>query len=262
MTLTLNHLSLSRGKRVLCQDLHLELQPGDFCAILGANGSGKSTLLQSLCGQLAPAQGEILLRGKKLQTYSTRELAQLIGILFQETNFHFAQPVFDYCAAARFPHQSLLQRDESSNAALIQAVLKKWICRRSLPGIFNNYPAVNNGAQRLLSLFIQTPQIYLLDEPANHLDVPHQIAVMSQLQALSRDHIVIASLHDMNTAARYCNKVLLLFADGSNLFGTTDTLLTSANLTRLYQYPIDAITLNDQTYWLPRQDTAPCLTSN
>jgi iron complex transport system ATP-binding protein len=260
MTLTLTNTSIARGKRILCRELNFELNPGDFCAILGANGSGKSTLLQTLCRQLQPAQGEIRLHGNNLRSYRTRELAQHIGVLFQDTEFHFAQSVAEYCAAARFPHQSLLRREGAVSSALTQAVLDKM---ELTPLAASNIQALSGGEQRraaIAALLVQTPQIYLLDEPANHLDLPHQIAVMQHLQALSRDHIVMASLHDINFAARYCNKVLLLFKDGSYLFGTTESLLTSFNLTRLYQYPIDALTLSDQTYWLPRQQTAPCLT--
>lgn len=256
--LTLAHLNIARGKQLLCQQLNLSISPGDFWGILGPNGCGKSTLLHTLCGQLPAAHGELLLNDQPLHTFSSRAIAQQIGILFQDTHFTFPQTVHDYCADARFPHQALLGRHTNTHPEVHQALSALRLT--ALAG--KNIHELSGGEQRraaIAALLVQAPAIYLLDEPINHLDLPHQMLVMSLLRDQSRKQAVVMSLHDVNLAARYCNKILFMLPDGSVLHGSSTDLLTSAYLSQVYQYPIDAISHCDQTYWLPRH--APHLPS-
>ena len=257
-TLTLANLSIARGKQRLCSPLNLTIAPGDFWGILGPNGCGKSTLLQTLCGQLPPAQGQLLLNGQALHTINTRAIAQQMGILFQDTHFTFPQTIRDYCADARFPHQPLLRRHSHEPAQVLQALA----ALRLTTLADKNIQHLSGGEQRraaIAALLVQAPAIYLLDEPANHLDVPHQMLVMRLLRAISQDQAVVMSLHDINLAARYCNKILLFLPDGGTLHGSSTDLLTSEHLSRVYQYPIDAISDSDQTYWQPRHEPLPHL---
>ncbi len=254
-TLTLKQLTLTRGTQTLCRDLTLTIQPGDYWGILGANGSGKTTLLHSLCGQYQPTSGQILLNNQVLKKLPTRTIAQHIGILFQDAEQNFPQTVFEYCQSARFPHHSLFtlpQQSDADTERVHAAVQSVQLSAHSQ----HNIQHLSGGEKRragIAALLVQDPVFFLLDEPANHLDLRHQIETMNLFAALSssQQHAVVMSLHDINLAERYCNKILMIFPDGTTKHGPRHALLNQENLSRLYQHPIDVIHDGAHTYWLP-----------
>lgn len=252
-SLQLKDLTLARGSRRFCENLSLTINAGDFWAILGANGSGKTTLLHTIAGHLAPHHGQILLNDTEMTSLSSRQIAQDIGILFQDLHHAFPQSVYEYCRGARFPHQSLFSShncaDDSMTAAALDHMQLNELAHR-------NIQQLSGGEQRraaIAALLVQSPAFFLLDEPANHLDLPYQIHTMNTLLDLTRceQRAVIMSLHDINLAARYCSHVLMMFGDGSVMHGARDAILTRENLTRLYQHPIGVIRDGEQIYWLP-----------
>jgi iron complex transport system ATP-binding protein len=258
--LHIENLTISRGKKILCRVLTMTIKPNDFWAILGPNGSGKTTLLQTLSGHLAPAHGKILLNKQPLTAHSSRLLAQHIGILFQDSAHTFPQTVYEYCRAARFPHQALISsRCHQTDDRITRQTLKLL----ELDNLADkNIQHLSGGEQRraaIAALLVQSPAFYLLDEPANHLDLHHQMQMMQIFADLAhiQHRAVIMSLHDINLAARYCNKILMLFPDGSTQHGSRADMLNTENLSRLYQHPIDVIRDGEQTYWLPNKHRHP-----
>ncbi|MDX1812769.1 MAG: ABC transporter ATP-binding protein, partial [Gammaproteobacteria bacterium] len=121
----------------------------------------------------------------------------------------------------------------------------------------NRYINTLSGGERqrvaIAMLIAQQPQVYLLDEPINHLDVRHQINIMQLFNALKnqRDTAIIMILHDLNLAMRFCDHILMLFDNGQTRQGTTHEMLTTANLETLYGYPIHKINDNSQTVFIP-----------
>lgn len=249
--LDLINLCIARHQRVLYRGLNFSIKPGDFWGILGPNGAGKSTLLLTLGRQLPFTAGDLHLNGVSITQHSVRHIAQQIGMLFQETQFVFPQTVQEYCEDALYPRKALFAKITNAHAAEMQQIFEK-LSLQSLTT--NSVQALSGGEQRraaIAALLVQAPAIYLLDEPSSNLDLQHQANVMQLFTRLSETKAVVMSVHDINLAARYCNKILMLFADGSTAHGNTKEMLSSERLSRLYQYPIDALSLNDQTYWLP-----------
>ncbi len=255
--LSTHQLAICRGKKILSRDLSFTLAPGDCWAVLGPNGSGKSTLLHTLSGQIAAASGQVFLNEATLAALSTRNIAREIGILFQDTSFAFPQSVTDYCLDARFPHHSLFSAPENNPADL--RLQQEIFASLHLTGLAEkNIQLLSGGEQRrvvIAALLMQAPAIFLLDEPVNQLDLRHQIAVMNIFAYLSkRGRAVMMSLHNINLAARFCNKILMLFADGSVVHGLRDAVLSRDNLSRLYQHPIDVMHNGHQTYVIYTDD--------
>jgi iron complex transport system ATP-binding protein len=246
--------TITQGRITICCELNLSVKTGQTWGILGANGSGKTTLLHTLAGLHPVQQGEIWLNEKKIKNLSPRTIAQSIAILFQDFTDTFPQTVWDYCKAARFPHLAYFKKasrhDWDVVTEALQAVDLYSLATRSITHL-------SGGEKRrlaLASVLSQTPHIYLLDEPTNHLDVRHQIDVLSHFQRLvtNQSAAVVMSLHDVNLAQLFCTHILLLYPDGQTIQGCTQEILTTANLSSLYQHEITPIHSPNGMYWQPK----------
>lgn len=252
-SLETRHLTLTRGQKTLATDLNLRVKPGSIIGILGENGSGKTTLLHALCGLYPPQKGDILLRGETLATLSLKERAAHMGVLFQDTEFTFAQTVWEYALSARYPHLAYFQKETANDRRIVQQALVSMGLEKVSQRNVTDLSGGEKQRLALASLFAQTPALYLLDEPTNHLDIRHQLHVLTHLHSLAKNEqaTIILTLHDINLAQQFCDTLLLLTPHGQPLYGPTATLLTAENLATVYQCAMMALTHNDITYWVP-----------
>jgi iron complex transport system ATP-binding protein len=232
-------LRVTAGTRELVQDLSATFSPGEFVAILGRNGSGKTLTLHTLAGLRSAAAGVVSLDGAPLQDLARRTLARRVGVLLQDPEEGFTTTALESVLIGRHPHLSAWQwegrEDERiARRALAQLDLSECAERRT--------DTLSGGEQRrvaLAGLLAQEPEVFLVDEPTNHLDPHHQLAVLELLRALaSGGATIIASLHDPTLAARFADRVLLLFGDGHWRLGPAAEVLTAGSLSELYSTPI------------------------
>ena len=200
------------GRRSVLGGVDLELAAGEQVALLGANGSGKSTLLRVLAGALRPDAGEVELFGRPIGSWDQGELARRVTVLPQGLELPAGFRVADVVALGRIPHArswfATSTEDEAAVArALVDADVEDLADRpvRELSG---------GERQRVLvaMALAQEPRLLLLDEPTAHLDVGHQLALIELLERLrrARDLTVLAVLHDLNLAARFADRAVVL----------------------------------------------------
>jgi iron complex transport system ATP-binding protein len=234
-----SRLTISVGNRCLVRDLSLEFPKGEFIALLGRNGSGKTLTLHTLAGLRPPYSGEVLLGDQRLSDFSRRGIAQRLGVLTQDTEEGFATTALEAVLIGRHPHLKILQWENAEDRRIAETALD----RVGLADFaFRLTDTLSGGEQRrvaLASLLAQQPQIYLLDEPTNHLDPNYQLAILGLFHELTRHGAtVIASLHDPTLAARFADRVALLFGDGRWRAGAAPEALTASALSELYLTPI------------------------
>ncbi len=241
-TLTARQIDVTAGDRLLVKDLNLTLTAGSFVAVLGCNGAGKTSTLHVLAGLSAPAAGLVQMDGVDMSRRPRRQLARELGVLLQDYEDPFPATVLETALIGRHPHLDFWQWEGPSDHQMAREALG----RVGLDGMQTRDLETLSGGERrrlaMATLLVQDPGIMLLDEPVSHLDPNHQLEMMKLLRRRAdQDACVVASLHDVNAAARFCDQCLLLFGDGRWLSGATASVLTEETLSELYGLRIRAL---------------------
>lgn len=239
----LHQVQFSWQARTLLHPLDLRLSTGQVCGLLGHNGSGKSTLLKLLAGQLSPSTGEIHLDGQALAAYSSRDLARRLAYLPQHPPATDQLTVSELVRFGRQPWHGLFGRfgreDQQAVTRAMQLTQTTGLAERQVDSL--------SGGERqrvwLAVLLAQQTRYLLLDEPTSALDIAHQVDVLALIRRLSHDLGlgIIIVMHDINMAARYCDRLVALRAGRLIADGSPAEMLTAANLERIYQLPMQVM---------------------
>ncbi len=244
-------LSVAVPGRELVTRLSLDLPAGRFVAVLGANGAGKSLTLHTLAGLRAPTTGSVTLDDRPLERIPRRETARRLALLPQDSDDAFPATVMQTALCGRHPHVAPLSWESRRDREIARANLE----RVDLGAHGQRDVATLSGGERrrlaIAQVLTQDPAVYLLDEPTNHLDPPHQLRVLGLFRELvGRGALVVASLHDVNLAARYASDCLLLFGDGRWRYGPAADVLDGDTLSALYGTPMEALRWRDRTLYV------------
>jgi iron complex transport system ATP-binding protein len=227
--LSARDLGLGYGDRRIVDGLDLEIPDGSFTAIVGANGSGKSTLLRGLARLLRPAAGEVVLDGKSIHGYPSKEVARRLGLLPQSQTAPDGIGVADLVARGRYPHQSLLRQWTAADAEAVRSALELTDTTELAASSFDELSGGQRQRVWLAMALAQDTDILLLDEPTTFLDIAHQIDVLDLCARLreERGNTLVAVLHDLNLAARYATH-LVAMKDGAIVAeGDPSTIITT-----------------------------------
>jgi len=220
-------LCVRRAGREVLSAIDLSLQPGEVFGVLGPNGAGKSTLLGALCGELPAYAGCVSLHGRALRDWEGAARARQLAVLPQQSGLGFAFRVEDVVGMGRLPHASGHQADADIVGQALQAVDASYLLGR-------NYLSLSGGERQrvhLARVFAQlwpgeAGQVLLLDEPTAALDPLHQHSILQAAAGIAaRGVAVLVILHDLNLAARYCDRLLLLEGGRASRLGTTAQVL-------------------------------------
>lgn len=234
MTLWAQDLILSRGGRTILDGVSAVLESGKLTVILGPNGAGKSTLLNCLAGLLTPDSGHVLLDGKDIVALSARERAKAIGLLPQSAETHWAIRAEALVALGRYPHQRGWGMSATDRAAIDAAMLA------TDSGQFAERPVTElSGGERgrvlIARVLAGEPGWILADEPLANLDPGHQIDMLTLLHAQANaGRGVVAVLHDLASAARFADHIVLLHQGRIFAQGSAGDVLTPKNLKEVY----------------------------
>jgi len=206
------NLQILRGRKIVLTDITLELKPGEVLGVLGPNGAGKSTLLGALCGELPANHGSVWLDDRELRDWSGAQRAQRLAVLPQVSTLDFAFRVEEVVGMGRLPHQSGRVRDDEIVAAALQAADAGHLSGRSYLALSGGERQRAHLARVLAQLWPgEAGQTLLLDEPTSMLDPLHQHTTLQAVREFAnRGASVLVILHDLNLAARYCDRLLLL----------------------------------------------------
>jgi iron complex transport system ATP-binding protein len=240
--LAASDLTVAIAGRTLVRSLDFAAPAGAVTCVLGRNGAGKTLTMHTLAGLRAPAEGQVVLDGRALSEWPARALARCIGLLAQTTEDPFPSTVLETVLIGRHPHIGFWQWESEDDRRLASSALSS-VGMQDLAG--RDVATLSGGERRrvaIATLLAQDPDVYLLDEPINHLDPHHQLDVLGLMRSRAQaGRAVVMSLHDAGLAARFADQALLLFGDGEWLAGPTADVLTEETMTRLYGVTLQEI---------------------
>lgn len=242
--LTAQNISVSIDGRRILDDINCAIHSGEIVGLIGPNGAGKTTLLRVLANLLAANDGAVSLDNKLLGQYAPIELAKRCAYLAQGAPAHWPLRVDNVVALGRLPHLNWWQRPSARDKQIIDEALQL----ADVDYLRERLVTTLSGGERtrvlLARIFAAQPQLILADEPVAALDPYHQLHVMELL----REHAhrvdsyagpqsrgaVLTVLHDLNLAARFCDRLVLLAGGCIVCTGTAREVLTPDNLRDVY----------------------------
>ncbi len=227
---------------IIIKNISLSLNAGEWLGVIGPNGSGKSTLIKGILGILKSSKGNVYLKDKDIKIFTNKKIAQTISFLPQNLNTNLSITVKELVALGRSPYKNFwefelnkndLERiDESLNLVDIYDLKDK---------VINQVSGGQCQRAYLAMALAQDPEILILDEPTNALDLKYQIKFLEIIKELkvNRNISVITILHDLNLAARYSDKIIALKDGESISYGFSDELINEEFIKNIFD--IDAL---------------------
>ncbi|MGW0037058.1 ABC transporter ATP-binding protein [Gordonia sp. NPDC003376] len=231
MTLTAHEIRWSRGGHLILDGVTLQPEPGETVGILGPNGSGKSSLIRALAGVTRPDSGTVRLDGTEIGSLRRREIARRVAVVSQHSATDTDIEVVDVVRLGRIPHASMLGADAGGDD-VVERVLAQTGLTDKAHRMWHTLSGGERQRVQIARALAQEPAELLLDEPTNHLDIAHQLDVLALVADLPVTSYV--ALHDLNLAARYCDRLLVMRAGRVVSFGPPAEVLTTELIADVY----------------------------
>ena len=223
-----------RGRPVL-EGVSLSVRSGELVGMIGPNGSGKSTLLKGISGTLRPTRGRIAIGGRDVASIGRGALARTLAVVPQSPTLPDDFGALEIVLMGRAPHLGLLRAEGSRDFAIVRGAMR---ATDTLELADRPIGELSGGERQRLVVaraLAQEPSLLLLDEPTSHLDVHHQVRVMEILRAqVAQGLAALAVFHDLNLAAQFCDRLLLLDHGRIVASGSPDEVITAEHVARVY----------------------------
>ena len=230
------HITVRYGSCAVVDDLSFHLGEGEWLMLAGPNGAGKSTLIETIA-QGVPYTGMIRWNGEDIRNLKGSRFAQRIGVLSQKNNVGYAYTVEEVVSLGRYAYKAGLFSGKDDRG---KAEVEKALEMTGLTELRHASMLTLSGGETqrvfLAQVFAQDPQVLILDEPANHLDLKYQKHIFSLIQEWLKEpgRAVLSVVHDLSLARRYGSHAILMDHGKSVSQGPIDEVMTSGNLEQVY----------------------------
>ena len=251
-------LGLHAGSRKLIANLNWQIGDGECWSVIGRNGAGKSTLLRTLAGLRAPDAGHVTIHGRDLLEWPLTDLARERAFLAQARHDAFSYRVIETVLSARHPYHDHHYWEGSDDQQIALASLAAMEVAHLAERDVRSLSGGERQRVAIAAMLAQDTPLLLLDEPANALDLAHQVSVMGLLARLCREQqkTVVMVGHDLNLAHSVSSHALLLMGDGGWLAGTVAEVMQAAILSDYLGHPIEIIEHGQRKIFIPKEDIA------
>lgn len=243
MHLSIKDLSYSINNKQILNNISVDVKRNEFVGIIGPNGSGKSTFLKNIYKVLKPNHGCIYINNKSIIDMSNKKLANEIAVVAQENSSSFDFSVKDIVLMGRYPKKSMFESSNKTDEALVKESLEQVGLVNFEDRKFNQLSGGEKQRVLIARAMVQETELIILDEPTNHLDIGYQIKTLKFLKNSKKT--VFAALHDLNIAARYCDKIYVFFEGEVIGFGRPKDILNPELIKKLYDVDADILFNNE-----------------
>lgn len=236
IALHVDNIACGYDRRPVLEEVTFQLHRGDILGVIGPNGSGKSTLIRALTGILPLHTGHVELYGKNLLSHTARQISQTVAVIPQQAVIPFAFCALDIVLMGRTPHLKRFQRERPEDVKIALEAMQRTDCLA-----FKDRPIQElSGGERqrviIARALTQQPSILLLDEPTSFLDLNHQVEIFDLLRYLCiHDHLAVLCVsHDLNLAAEYCTRLMMLHEGHIFAEGSPEEILTNTHIKEVF----------------------------
>lgn len=232
-----------KNEKPVLNNLNCLIEKGKIYGIIGPNGSGKTSLVKNILRFIEPEDGNITLDEINLKHYKRRDLAKKIALVPQNTVLDSSFRTYDIVMMGRIPHQKRFANASETDSDMVQKAMLLTDCYQLQD---KSVATLSGGeSQRVVTAraIAQDTQWLILDEPTSSLDIKHQLELMDSLKTLNekKAKTIIAVLHDINIAAAYCNRIIMMKNGQIYSNGKTEEVLTKENLYNVYEVEFEVL---------------------
>lgn len=229
-------VTLGYGNRIVLRDIDLEVKPGEMVGIIGPNGCGKSTLIRGITRLITPRSGQIFINGQNIAKMSRGDLARVIAVVPQNPALPELFTAFEVVLMGRTPHLSRFGYEGERDLAITWRAME---ATQTIAFAERRVGELSGGEKQRLTIaraLAQQPEVILLDEPTAHLDISHQIETLDLFRelCLERGLVAVAASHDLNLAAQYCDRLVMLSQERIYCQGTPRQVINPQNIKQVY----------------------------
>ena len=255
MKLEIKDIKYSINTTVIVDGVSLGIEEGTFVGLVGPNGCGKSTLLKNIYRTYTPDSGAVYIDGNSTETMSNRELAHEMSVMQQENVVEFDMTVFDMAMLGRFSHQKMFGNDMHHERELVREALREVGMEGYEERSFLSLSGGEKQRTLVARALVQKAPLIILDEPTNHLDIGYQYQIMNILK--KQNLTVFSSIHDLNVASCYCDRIVLMKAGKIVDVGTPEEMFVPEKIKYLFgvdtMVTVNAVTKKPNIVFIPSE---------
>jgi iron complex transport system ATP-binding protein len=229
-------ISLSYNHALAVKELSFHLESGELVGLIGPNGCGKTSVIKALSRILLLRTGQVTLDGRDLARFSHGDLARVVGVVPQNPSLPETFTVTDVVLLGRNPHLGWLSSESARDLAIVRWAMEKTGVAEFAERKIGELSGGERQRVTVARVLAQEPKVILMDEPTANLDISHQIAILDLMRNLCAEKklVVLIALHDLNLAAQYCDRLILLKKGQLYAEGTPSDVITGPNIKEVY----------------------------
>lgn len=235
--LNVQNLTVCSGNKKILNSIDFSANEGEFIGIIGPNGAGKSTFIKAITDLIDIKDGKVTIDGTDNKKLSKRNRAKLVAVVPQEFNVDFEFSVFDIVMMGRNPHIQKKKPETKNDIEIVRDAMRLTNTWHLKDRIFNEISGGEKQRAIIARAIAQQTKLILMDEPTSHLDIHHQIEILELANMLrkKKNITIIAVLHDINMAARFCDKLVLISEGKKIAEGPPDKVIDKKYLQQVYK---------------------------
>ncbi len=228
-----------RRHRAALDGVTMEVPSGSLFAVLGPNGSGKSTLMRALLGSVSFESGDVQVEGRSVSTWSRRELSRSVGAVTQSETVAFPLSVRELVSMGRYPHLGPLGVERADDRLAIEEALRRCEAGNLAEREVGTLSGGEFQRVRIARALAQRPRALILDEPTASLDIHHEMGILQLLRRSVDDGMTVVLItHQLNLAARFADRILLLDRGEVAAIGSVSEVLREEVLEEVYRWKL------------------------